>query len=348
MTGLRLHVHLPRAGAPLLLAACLAIPILASACRRADRATAAEEPLTTELASGRIRIAATVQPPAVRLDGDTLLTLAIQSPEGVAVTPPSRADLADRLEGFVLAGFYESSADTDAAATAAGRQTATEVHARLTPVPAARYRLAPMALAWADASGRQPARGWVQTASLVIPSEPLPATAGAARNDIAPLIRILPSFREILPWLLAAAGLAALAAAAWFLARRLRRAIRLRRMSPRERALLELSDLVARGLIAAGEVKAFYFELTMIVRRYIERRHAIRAPEQTTEEFLAAARRNPRFNPAVLERLRAFLEAADLVKYAARRPDPADVDRALDTARTYISADDAEAAPEES
>jgi hypothetical protein len=75
------------------------------------------------------------------------------------------------------------------------------------------------------------------------------------------------------------------------------------------------------------------------VRCYIERAHAVRAPEQTTEEFLAAVSRDSRFGPAVVERLRAFLRAADLVKYAAQRPEPAAVDQAVATARSYVETD---------
>ncbi len=146
-----------------------------------------------------------------------------------------------------------------------------------------------------------------------------------------------------------AVGLALLAAlAAWALARlarRLIRAVRRRLLSPRDRALLELSDLVARGLIGRGEFKAFFLELTGIVRRYIERAHRIRAPEQTTEEFLNAAARDPRFRPDVLATLRRFLETADLVKFAAYRPDPGAADRAHATAVEYIRTDERLSAP---
>jgi hypothetical protein len=335
-----------RARTVFILTACLASAALAPGCRRAAHPAPAAEPLTAELASGRIRIAATVHPPAVRLHAIRTSRFRF-TPQRVFRSAPHPAPSSPTASmASLLPGSTRPRAIRMPHPPLAGRRWK-ELHARLTPLPAARYRLAPMALAWSDSSAQPPARGWIQTASLVIPAEPLPATAGVARADMAPPIRIPPSLRALAPWILAVAAIAALAGAGWFLARRIRRAIQLRRMSPRERALLELAGLIARGLIASGEVKAFYFELTMIVRRYIERRHAIRAPEQTTEEFLAAARRNPRFNPAVLERLRAFLEAADLVKYAARRPDPADVDRALETARTYISADEAEAARED-
>ena len=110
-------------------------------------------------------------------------------------------------------------------------------------------------------------------------------------------------------------------------------------MSPRERALRELNELLARDLIGHGRVKDFYIELTMVVRRYIERRHAIRAPEQTTEEFLIAVRDDPRFRDDAGRKLGEFLKAADLVKFAAHRPSGEDVNAATSTARRYIEAD---------
>ena len=40
-----------------------------------------------------------------------------------------------------------------------------------------------------------------------------------------------------------------------------------------------------------------------------------------------------------MERLRAFLQAADLVKYAALHPTPEIVSQAVDTARRYVETD---------
>ncbi|MCA1810259.1 MAG: hypothetical protein LC725_12570, partial [Lentisphaerae bacterium] len=105
---------------------------------------------------------------------------------------------------------------------------------------------------------------------------------------------------------------------------------------PRARALYELQRLMSAGLPGSGKVKDFFVELTMIVRRYIERAHAIRAPEQTTEEFLAGVAGDTRFREEVLEKLREFLKAADLVKFAAWHPEDAAIERAVSTARDYI------------
>ena len=125
----------------------------------------------------------------------------------------------------------------------------------------------------------------------------------------------------------------------WKLIRRVHRRIRLMRMSPRERALEELKELLAKKLIEKEQLKDFYVELTMVVRRYIERQHHVRAPEQTTEEFLAAVSSDPHFDTTVVTRLKRFLEAADLVKFAAYQPNRDNISNSIDTAKDYITSD---------
>ncbi|MFH1645234.1 MAG: hypothetical protein ABIB11_02330, partial [Candidatus Omnitrophota bacterium] len=51
-------------------------------------------------------------------------------------------------------------------------------------------------------------------------------------------------------------------------------------------AYKELEALRNKQLLAKGLIKQFYFELSSIVRRYLEKRFSLRAPEMTTEEFL--------------------------------------------------------------
>jgi len=111
------------------------------------------------------------------------------------------------------------------------------------------------------------------------------------------------------------------------------------RMSPRERALEELRELLNKGLLEKHKIKDFYVELTMVVRRYIERQHKVRAPEQTTEEFLQQISQDKRFKPEVIRKLRDFLQAADMVKFAAYQPDDEMNNNSIRTAEEYIKTD---------
>ena len=102
------------------------------------------------------------------------------------------------------------------------------------------------------------------------------------------------------------------------------------------RALRELDDLAARQLPQKGLVLDFYVLLSDAVRRYVEGRFGIRAPEQTTKEFLQAARHHPAIREDHQRMLAAFLRAADMVKFAAQRPTPSECDRGLDAARGFV------------
>ncbi len=104
------------------------------------------------------------------------------------------------------------------------------------------------------------------------------------------------------------------------LRRRKRRPIEPRRQTPEEIAQAALALLLAENLPARGLVKEFYLRLTGIVRQYVEDTTGIRAPEQTTEEFLRDMRSRAVFPPERSVRLAEFLEAADLVKYAGQQP----------------------------
>ena len=85
------------------------------------------------------------------------------------------------------------------------------------------------------------------------------------------------------------------------------------------------------------EIAPVYFvELTAIVRRYIERTTGIHAPEQTTEEFLREISRANTFGREENERLKDFLESADLVKFAAYRPRREDIQESFQRAEVFI------------
>jgi len=124
----------------------------------------------------------------------------------------------------------------------------------------------------------------------------------------------------------------------WLWRSRRERAAEALLLSPREKAQLALQKLWNSGL-AGRDAKLYYVELTGIVRRYIEVTTAVRAPEQTTEEFLYEISRNDTFAPDERRRLKNFLEAADLVKFAAHRPRPEDVEASYERAMEFVGSE---------
>jgi hypothetical protein len=144
------------------------------------------------------------------------------------------------------------------------------------------------------------------------------------------------------PWAWAAiagaivGGAAAIVAAILWLRRRAKRPPP--PILPEVWALRALADLQAANLIGGGQAKEFYYRLSEIVRVYIERKFSLAAPEMTTEEFLVTLARDRGALPYDADRLRSFLQACDLVKYAALTPRESDAEQALGTARAFIDA----------
>lgn len=139
-------------------------------------------------------------------------------------------------------------------------------------------------------------------------------------------------------WWWALGGLTAAAAAAmgYFLWRKRKRKAAAPPPLPHETALAAMRALLAENLPAQGVVKPFYRRLSSILRRYIEDRFGLRAPEQTTEEFLEAMRGSHAVERAHKDLLQEFLHHADMVKFAELTPEPADAERMADSARRFI------------
>jgi hypothetical protein len=113
-----------------------------------------------------------------------------------------------------------------------------------------------------------------------------------------------------------------------------------------EVAAQELERLRARGLVQQGAFKEYYSALSDIVRRYVERRFELRAPEMTTEEFLLVSARGGRLAGPHRALLGDFLTESDLVKFARHVPTIAQSDRAWTAARRFVDETAAEPRPE--
>jgi hypothetical protein len=103
-----------------------------------------------------------------------------------------------------------------------------------------------------------------------------------------------------------------------------------------EVALAALNRLRAQRFIEEGRFEEYYVQLSGIVRRYLEDRFHVRAPEMTTEEFLAAAANDGRLIVAHRRLLAEFLSQADLVKFARHLPTLKDSESAYEAARRFV------------
>ena len=81
----------------------------------------------------------------------------------------------------------------------------------------------------------------------------------------------------------------------------------------------------------------FFVELTDIVRRYLEQRFDLHAPELTTEEFLDIAASSPDLTGEHRGFLQTFLRNADQVKFARHVPAENDVNNMVLAVREFLS-----------
>lgn len=180
----------------------------------------------------------------------------------------------------------------------------------------------------------------LKTEDIAVVVKPLPDEA--SRGELAPPAgpAEMPAPPSTIAYY-AAGGIAAAAAIGlalfFFLRGRLGRVPAAPPIPPHERAFRELRALLDEELIAKGRIKEFFFRLTFVVRTYIERRFGLRAPEQTTEEFLPTAAGSGLLSPAHQQLLKDFLDYADLVKYAAYMPGVKDIENSFNAARRFIN-----------
>jgi hypothetical protein len=110
-------------------------------------------------------------------------------------------------------------------------------------------------------------------------------------------------------------------------------------LRPEEIALQELERLLADDLLVRGEIHVFHLRISDILRRYIENRFGLKAPERTTEEFLTELSQ-ARSENALLGRhkilLAGFLTQCDLVKFAKHEPTIAESEKTVVICRDFI------------
>ena len=121
-------------------------------------------------------------------------------------------------------------------------------------------------------------------------------------------------------WIGLVAVLLLVAALAWWIVSRRRRAVPglaapVPSLEPDQDARRALDTLEASGRLSRGEYRPFYIELTAIAKRYLERRLSAPIVEMTTSEMLAFLRAVPQAVD-MASTLRDLTGAADQIKFA--------------------------------
>ena len=297
-----------------------------------------------DLGRDGIDIKVDAEPAQVDVARDFFVTLTFTAPSGLTLALP---DLRDRFTGFRVAEDF-----TEDPAVAPDGSTTLVSRWRLVPEPVAtKYRLAPF-IVYVATTNNLPTSSPSHLPTSSFYTSPVYFTSPAAREpvtgdmEIDPKKDLPPLSWKLVGWCaLALVALAAVLFGIGWTIRKIREMVRVHRMSPIERAYYELDRLLKKGLPGRGLYKDFYVELTMVVRRYVERKYGVKAPNMTTQEFLGELAR--RADDATVAQigdsvaLKEFLESADLVKFAGVEATPEMADAATGKARGYLSTDSA-------
>jgi HAMP domain-containing protein len=296
----------------------------------------ADAPLEASSESGPVRALVRLAPRAPAIGDPLVLELEVRAEPGVELLMPEFGDALDR---FTIVDFTRSESADDAGATLS-RQRYT-----LAPARSGAQLIPPLLVEFVDRrEGRAPAPEGADAYELFTSALEFEVASalpeGAPAELRAPLGALGPRVSPGRAWLLG--GLFALlaAAAAAFFGARAWSAWRTRalRRSAHEVATAELDALLRAPRPGAGEMDAFFVQLSGIVRRYIENRFGLRSPELTTEEFMAELASSPDLVRSQQRLLQEFLTRADLVKFAHLLPDAAGVERSLESARSFLEA----------
>ena len=114
--------------------------------------------------------------------------------------------------------------------------------------------------------------------------------------------------------------------------------------APWEVAYQRLRELDERQLSKSGKYEPYYVDLSAILRYYIEDRFHLRAPEQTTPEFLASSARSGLLGEAHQRLVAGFLRHCDMVKFAQYVPALDEMERSFALVLEFV--DDTAPQPE--
>jgi len=330
--------------------ACLGVAIAACGGASEPEATEAGElappadAITKVAEQGPMKATLKVWPARPSLGDPVYARLEIESPAGISVDAPFQEAGDQRLGRFKVIAF-----DRDTRRTPGGGQVQQQTYT-LEAYSSGRHRIPPLRLEMIDARGASAAGGSggapdarskpQELLTEEIPLDIAPVPAAATGADLKP------PRGELEPRVGGARPLAILGAVSLLLVLGsggllLYRAVRARRRIEKQRsaydeAVTALRALEDRGAPDAETADAWFVELSAIVRRYLEQRHEIRAPELTTEEFLQVATARPELSAEHRGLLSSFLERCDRVKFAGYRPGAEESLATLAAARGFI------------
>ena len=295
---------------------------------------AVEEELRRNFERGPVQVLQVLRP-ARPVIGDVIeLELEVAAEPDIEVLMP---EFGEALGRFEIIDFAPSDRLDDQ-----GRTVSRQKY-RLQPSKSGQQSIPPLRVEFVDRRPGQASAPEGEDAFEIL-TDRLSLVVAPLLADDAPLV-LEPAHSDLAPrreggpawwvWALAIAGALAIASPVILRTYQSARARR-RKQSAYEVARTEMDALLAAGRPDAATMDAFYVRLYLIVRSYLEDRFGLRSPELTTQEFLSEMGRSPDLARTHQKMLRAFLEQADLVKFAGLRPEASAVAEAIGSAERFL------------
>ena len=319
-----------------LLIVCLLLFAGCSKSSDAPKATAATtEAIERVTEKGPVKLTVRISPTEPRLSDLIEMDVVVVAKNNVEVVPPT---FGDAVGEFLVRDYRERTP----AKSSAGDEKTRLFHYQLEPVSSGTHLIRSVAIQFTDNRETSEAKG----KATYIESEPIEIKITTELGDqkpdlanLAPMLAPIPIEQSYNTWWIAAivAGIAiAIALVLWLRRKQGPTIIMARQLTPEEIARAALEQLLSENLPTAGLFKDFYVRLTGVVRYYIEGTTGVKAPEQTTEEFLNVMRSKEVFSAERSVRLKEFLEAADMVKYAGQQPGAEQIELSILRAREFV------------
>ena len=310
------------------LALCLVMALLIAGSARA------EDVIEQEIESGPVKAMLRLEPKDPLIGDTVTLTITVTAEKDVELLMP---EFGEALERYSIVDYAPRQSIDDE-----GRTVAVQTY-RLQPPSSGKQTVPPILIEYVDRRpGKREAPEGYDAYELLterVEFEVQSVIPEDAKTDLKPPLGELGP-REVpppprWPWMVVAVVL--LAAASPFAIRAyLSWRRKARQKSAYEIARARLQRLLDSPRPAAEQIDAFYVELSGIVRRYLEDRFDLRAPELTTEEFLASVGESPDLSRDHQALLQDFLRQADLVKFAGMQPSNDDIERSIEAAASFL------------
>ena len=316
----------------------LLLLLLLSGCSRSTPAVGVDvgkDVISRVSEKGPVRMTVRVSPAEPRLSDLVNLEIEVVAPEQIEIKAPT---FGNAVGDFLVRDYHEDSSG----ASSESKEQTRKFRYELEPVHSGTHLIRSVVIEFVDRRDSSEEKDKVAT----IASDPIDVKVSSMLDDKVPDLGQLEGMLPPQPleenqrywWVWGLVLAIALLLTTFRVLRRRESAAAIeRKRSPEELASEALAALLAEDLPGKGLFKDFYVRLTGIVRVYIEETTGLRAPEQTTEEFLREMRTRATFSAERSIQLQEFLEAADMVKYAGQQPGSDQIELSIRRAQEFIS-----------